>query len=29
MDEFEAGLQLSQWNSGVAAKYAQACLFRF
>jgi hypothetical protein len=28
IDEFEAGLRLSQWNGGVAAKYMQACVFR-
>jgi hypothetical protein len=25
LDQFEAALQLSQWDSGVAAKYIQVC----
>lgn len=28
VNEFEAGLSLSQWDGGVAAKYMQACVFR-
>lgn len=29
ISEFEAGLRLSEWNSGVAARYMRACLARY
>ena len=28
LDEFEAGLELSRWNSGTANAYWRACVFR-